>query len=425
MDPYMVAFVIMGMAFLGAAWVPRVVHGRPLSLPFLYVAFGYLLFEAPLNVYLPNPLQDTFFVEHFTEILVIISLTGAGLKLARPVRLGTWGTTWRLMFVAMPICIALTAVVGLWALGLAPAAAILLGAVLAPTDPVLASDVQAASPGRGRDGETRFALTSEAGLNDGLAFPFTYLALAAAAASGGGFAWLGEWAWYDLAFRVAVGALVGFVVGKALAMAIFRMAVGPSLARTRDGFVVLAITLLSYGAAELAHGYGFLAVFVAALTVRHAERDHDYHAEMHAFAEGLERLLTAVMLILFGGLLGQGALSDLRPATVLVAATLVLVVRPLTALPSLLGSRLSWRQRGAISFFGIRGVGSLYYLAYALNHGDFAGAETLWTVVSLTILISIVVHGGSSSFVMGRLDDEEGSEGEEVRILSEATKSDS
>ena len=412
----MVAFVIMGLAFLGAAWVPRAVHGRPLSFPFLYVALGILLFELPLGVYLTNPLQDTFFVERFAEILVIISLTGAGLKLARPVRMRTWGTAWRLIFLAMPACIAAAALLGHWVLGLAPASAILLGAVLAPTDPVLASDVQANAPGGGREGETRFALTSEAGLNDGLAFPFTYLAIAAAGATANGFGWVGEWAAYDVGYRIGVGTLAGLAIGKALALLIFRMPVGPALARTRDGFVVLSITLLSYGGAELLNGYGFLAVFVAALTVRQSERDHAYHEELHAFAESLERILTATMLILFGGLLAQGLLAGISPATVLIAFVVVLVIRPLATLPALAFSDLAWRQRGAIAFFGIRGVGSLYYLAYAFNHAEFGGAEQLWTVVSLAILISIVVHGLTASFVMRRLEGESaGREGEEAR----------
>ena len=409
MDIYMLALVIMGLAFLGAAWLPELVRGRPLSFPFLYVAFGALLFGLPLGVYLPNPLTNSFFVERFAEILVIVSLTGAGLKLARPVRWRTWAPTWRLLFVAMPLCILLAATLGWWALGLAPASAVLLGAVLAPTDPVLASDVQVGPPGDPAEGEVRFALTSEAGLNDGLAFPFTYLAISMAAAfEENGWGWLGEWAAFDLLYRVGVGAIAGVLIGALLAKVIFRFPVGPSISRSRDGFVVLAITFLAYGVTELLHGYGFLAVFLAALTIRQTERDHGFHEDLHAFAEGIERILMAIMLILFGGLLSGGLLSALSWTSVVVVIAIVFLVRPATALLSLWGADLPRGDRLAISFFGIRGVGSLYYLAYAFNHEEFRQVAPLWSIVGLAILLSIVVHGSSASRVMRRLDRKAG-----------------
>jgi NhaP-type Na+/H+ or K+/H+ antiporter len=404
MDIYMLALTIIGLAFLGAAWVPLLVYNAPLSFPFLYVAFGYLLFSLPLGLYLPNPLENSFFAERFTEILVIISLTGAGLKLRRPVGLRSWGSTWRLLLVAMPLTILLTALFGWWLIGLAPAAALLLGAVLAPTDPVLAADVQVGPPGDPKEGDARFTLTSEAGLNDGLAFPFTHLAIAAAAAGNAGLGWLVEWATFDLLYRVAVGALTGIGVGWTLSWLIFRLPTSAETHNSRDSFVVVAVTLLAYGLTELLHGYGFLGVFIAALTIRQRRREHPYQLQLHDFAAGLERLLMTLMLILFGGLIAQGLLRGLDARMILLALCLIFLVRPLTGLVSLAGVNMPLSERSAISFFGIRGIGSLYYLSFALNRQEFTSVAPLWQTVSLTLLISIVVHGASASWAMAWLD---------------------
>ena len=404
MDIYMLVLVIVGLAFLGAAWVPRLVFRAPLSFPFLYVAFGFLLFSLPIGLFLPNPLESSFFVERFTELLVIISLAGAGLKISRPVRPRNWRSTIRLLLLAMPLTIALAAFLGWWVLGLAPASALLLGAVLAPTDPVLASDVQVGPPGDDTEGETRFALTSEAGLNDGLAFPFTYLAIAALASAGAtGYGWIVDWALTYLLLEIAVGLVCGVVIGFLLSKLIFQLP-AVSGAISRDAFVVVAVTLLAYGLTELLHGYGFLAVFVAALTIRQQERTHPYNEQLHDFAAALELLLMSLMLILFGGLIAIGLLSMLDWRMVVVAVAIVFLIRPLTGLLSLVGVPMPLAERGAISFFGIRGIGSLYYLSYAVNRNDFPHTDMLWQTVSLAILLSIVVHGATASFVMERID---------------------
>jgi NhaP-type Na+/H+ or K+/H+ antiporter len=405
MDIYMLALTIIGMAFLGAAWVPLLVYRGPLSFPFLYIAFGYLLFSLPLGLYLPNPLESSFFTERFTEILVIISLTGAGLKLARPVGLRSWNATWRLLLLGMPLTIALTALLGWWALGLAPASALLLGAVLAPTDPVLASDVQVGPPGDSKPGEARFTLTSEAGLNDGLAFPFTYLAVAAAAAaSTDGSGWIGEWALRDLLFKVVIGVGVGIAIGQVLSRLVLKLPATPGRVTSRESFVVVAVPLIAYGVTELLEGYGFLGVFLAALTIRQRQRDHPYQEQLHDFAAGLERLLMTLMLILFGGLLAQGLLSGITWPMIGVALGLPFLIRPVAGLLSLAGLPLILAERSVIAFFGIRGIGSLYYLSFALNRQEFTQVEALWQTVSATLLASIVIHGASATAAMTLLD---------------------
>lgn len=411
MDIYMLVLTIIGLAFFGAAWLPLLIYKAPLSFPFLYVLFGYLLFSLPIGLYLPNPLENSFFTERFTEILVIISLAGAGLKLSRPIGWRSWITTWRMLLLAMPLTIVLTALFGWWIVGLAPASALLLGAVIAPTDPVLASDVQLGSPGDADEDsdedQSRFSLTSEAGLNDGLAFPFTHLAIAASAAAmagSSGIGWIGEWALYNLLFKVLVGAVTGVVIGLVLARFIFRFPASSGISSSRDSFVVVAVTLVAYGLTELLHGYGFLAVFLAAFTIRQQERDHPYHEQLHDFAAGLERLLMTLMLILFGGLIAQGLLVGAGFSTIVLALLIIFLIRPLTGMLSLLGLPLRESERWVISFFGIRGIGSLYYLSYAVNHQEFATLESLWQTVTVVLLLSIIVHGASAPRVMDYID---------------------
>ena len=411
MDTYIVIITLMGLAFLGAAWLPRLVDEAPLSFPILYVAAGVLLFVLPLGIYLPNPLESGVFTQHFTEAILIIALTGAGLKLARPVGWQRWSLTWRLLGIGMPLCMVATAFVGWWIVGLPPAAALLLGAVLAPTDPVLASDVQAGAPGEEEGGDVRFALTSEAGLNDGLAFPFVNLAIAVAAAEAASTAWLSNWqAWLldwfltDVLYKLAVGLVAGIGIGYLLALIFFRVASFYSARSTREAFVVLSITFLTYGITELLHGYGFLAVFIAAVVIRQNERSHSYHAELHDFSEGFERILMALMLILFGGLIGEGLLGNLTWAAAAGGLIVVFVLRPATGLLALAGSKSLRSERAVISFFGIRGIGSLFYLAYALNHHAFEEFGLLWSTVAYVVLLSIFVHGTSATLAMRHVD---------------------
>jgi len=286
--------------------------------------------------------------------------------------------------------------------GLAPAAALLVGAALAPTDPVLASDVQSGPPGEGSDTEVRFSLTSEAGLNDGLAFPFVNAAVAMGVAGAAPGNWIADWLVLDLGYRVAVGIVLGLVMGRALGWLIFRLPLPSALAKSSEGIAALTITLLSYGVTELAGGYGFLAVFIAATTIRQMELDHDYHAVLHQFSEEAERLLTAIILVLLGGAVVGGVLTNLTLAAAAAAAGLVLVARPAAGMVGLVGHEGDARERGAIAFFGIRGVGSLYYTAYGLNHGPFTPeqVELVWAFVVVVVLVSIVVHGLTATRAM-------------------------
>jgi NhaP-type Na+/H+ or K+/H+ antiporter len=397
-------FAVFGLIALGMTMLPRLLHERPLSFPVLYVAAGWALFSLPLHLPEIDPLRSTEATVRLTEVGVIVALFGVGLKIRRPMSLRAWSQTWRLLAVAMPITIGLAAGLAAWWLGFDPAAAVLFGAVLAPTDPVLASDVQQQSPGDDDEegGDVRFALTSEAGLNDALAFPFTMAAIAMVELGSAPSNWAVDWLAIDVGYRLAVGLAGGFACGWALRVIAFRAPVGNRrLAETGEGLVALAGTFLTYGLTELAEGYGFLAVFVAAQYLRAAEREHEYHAVVHDFSEQIERLVNGVVLVLFGAAIADGLLSSVTPEMVAVAGAILLVVRPLSALVALGGpSGGKW----ITAFYGIRGVGSLFYLSYALEDHDFGVPEELWAVVSLTILGSIVLHGLTAGPAMHRYD---------------------
>lgn len=405
MDVYDLGLAAAGAALLGAAVVPLLLAGRPLSFPIVYIALGALLFGVAPGVRAPDPVGDEQLAERLSELAVVVSLMGAGLKLDRRVGWRSWRVTWRLLGIAMPLTIAGVALLGWWVVGFAPATAMLLGAALAPTDPVLASDVQVGPPGDDEEDEVRFALTSEAGLNDGLAFPFTLAAIAAVTAASAG-EWATGWFLDAVVLRLGVGLALGYAAGRALGWVVFRIPSERKLAESTEGFVALAGTLLTYGVTELAHGYGFVAVFVAACVLRDHERDHQFHDVLHASAESIERLLSALLLILLGGALGGGVLGPLGWEGAVVGLAVLLVVRPLAGLVSLAGSGVPPGERVAIAFLGIRGIGSIFYVAYALEaEPAFGTGERLWAVVVFVIVASAVLHGLTSSRVMRRVDE--------------------
>ncbi|MFF5927932.1 cation:proton antiporter [Streptomyces hydrogenans] len=399
-------YLAAGIGALGAAVVPQVVFRRPLSMPMLFLAVGMLagLWAVPTV----DPVRSRLWVEHATELCVIVSLMGAGLALNRPVGRRGWAGAWRLLGIGMPLTIVATTAAAL-ILGWPLAPALLLAAVLSPTDPVLAAEVRVGEPTDDPDDEdeVRFSLTAEAGLNDGLAFPFVLAALAVAAAPAGTADWAVEWFLVDVLVRIAVGVAVGVVTGWVLGWMFFRARPRAlRLSEHMEGFVAIGATFVAYGAAELSRGYGFLAVFVTACTIRAAERDHGYHKVLHGFTEQIERLLTVFLLFLLGGYLVTHGLPSLTWHGALVAVLLLLVVRPAAGYAALLGGATGPQERLVTAVYGIRGVGSLFYLAYALGHtGLFAAyADRLWAVVSFTVFLSVFLHGATAAPVIQRLD---------------------
>lgn len=401
MDAYVVFLVVLGGAILASSVLPRVVTPLPLSLPILQVLAGVVLYLAVDGLPTPDPFAEGAVTKRLSELVVIVSLTAAGLKIDRRWGWRSWMATWRLLAFAMPLTIAATGLLGWGVLGLVPASALLLGAVIAPTDPVLAADVQVGGPNSEDESEVKVTLTAEAGLNDALAFPFTNAAIALLA----GGSWVGGWLLEDVVVKLGSGLVVGVLCGRALGWLVFRSSPKTQLARTTEGVAAVGATLLVYGLAELAHGYGFLAVFVAALVLRDHERDHEYHEVLHDATESVERLGSALLLLLVGGAIAEGGLTPAGWREAAVAAALVLLVRPLFGWLSLLGTDLHRAQRLVISAFGIRGMGSIYYLAYAGVENDFPDAERIWAIVLLTIVLSVILHGVTANKAVSKADE--------------------
>ncbi|MDJ0390942.1 cation:proton antiporter [Roseomonas sp. E05] len=386
----------LGAIILLVAWLPLVLNKLPLSLPIICVLIGIGLHSSgvlPLDL---DRLDDDHVPERLNQAVVLISLMGAGLRLDRRFGWRRWGSTWRLLGVAMPLTIlGVTLGAHLW-LGSSWAASLLLGAALSPTDPVLASDVQTGPPGQGEQGEVRFALTSEAGLNDGLAFPFVTLAVLLAQPAP--VAW-GRWLGLDLVSEMGLGVLIGWLGGRAMGWFMFH---SPrlKLSDTGDGLAAVGVTLIAYATAEILGANGFVTVFVTGASIRASEPDAEFHRAMSGFAEQVERVLVMLVLVLFGWSLGAGLLQPLTWRGVLLALALILVLRPASAWLGFLGTDLRWQPKALMAFFGIRGIGTLFYMQYAFARARFGDHDALWAVVAFTVLLSILLHGVTSTPLM-------------------------
>lgn len=411
---------MLGLAFLATALLPRFLANRPVSLPMVLLGFGIFAFSLPVGLPKIDPMSQNTLTTRITELGVLIALMGAGLKIDRPPGWRSWRSTWLLLAITMPLTVAATALLGWWAMGLPVAAAVLLGAAAAPTDPVLASEIQVGSPGEGNEAEpaedggptgneeeeVRFALTSEAGLNDGLAFPFTYAAILIASSGAALSGWFLEWASVYVAYKIIVGVVLGVIFGKIIAKTVLSIPAHDNFTRAITGISAVAAILIVYGITEGLYGYGFIAVFVAACAARNYERDHDHHHSLHIFTEQAELLLTAGIVVALGGAIADGILGALTWQAALVGLALIFIIRPLAGLIGLIrcGKRMPLRERFAIGFFGIRGIGSIYYLAYAFGEADIPQQELLWATVAFIVLVSIVIHGVTGVPAMTYLD---------------------
>lgn len=437
--------LIAGTLFMLMALAGSSLKHLPLSTAIFYLPVGMLIGPTVLGLSHFDPIKDAALIEHLTEMVVTISLFTVGLKLNVPLRDPAWRLPLRLAVGSMVLTVGAIALIG-WAwLGLPLGAAVLLGAILAPTDPVLASDVQV-SDAEDRD-RLRVALTGEGGMNDGTAFPFVMLGLGLL-----GLHPLGSWAWrwwvIDVAWAVIAGLAIGATLGTLVGRMVLWLRRHYQQAVGYDDFLALGLVALSYGAALSTTGYGFLAVFAAGLALRRVERN-DWRASKHRRAAGqrvsapvpptgelIEQALRApeppidpnhiathpdyAPAFMTHAILGSNEQIERIgevTAVVLVGAMLwavdwsliqwwfvpavFVLVRPIAVAIGLIGSRTPPLQRRLIGWFGVRGIGSLYYLAYAITHGlDGAVAKTLAAIVLSAVVASIIVHGVSVTPLM-------------------------
>lgn len=404
-DSYHLLLAVIGLAIIAARWLPRWFSTRePVAAP-LMVIFGMAVFWlVPGIPAIPDPRESPRVWELVSELTVIVALFAAGIRIDNLHDLKRWTPTLRMLGIAMPITIAAVALLGYGLVGMTVAGAILLGAVLAPTDPVLAGDVQVGPPLEGGEHPVRFTLTTEAALNDGLAFPFVYLGLIVAAQGLFVSDWIVEWLLRDVFYRIAVGAVFGWAGGWLLGNILFRIPRHSVLADTSSGVVALAGVILCYGSTELVEGYGFISVAVMGLSLRRIEARHAFHSRLHDFAESIEHALTAMLLIALGGALPV-LFASLTWQAVVVAIALIVVIRPAAGIISLAGTEMGRTDRRIVAFFGVRGIGSIYYLGYAGAHMEFINEPQLWALVGFIILLSTLIHGFSASWVMESVKD--------------------
>lgn len=402
MDSQIMLLGGFGLMILLVAWFPIFFRKLPLTLPILCVVIGFGVFLLVPGEGL-NPREYPETMRLLVELAIIVSLTGAGLSIDKPLVLREWASTIRLLAIVTPLSIAGIAAVAGFYLGLPWETALLIGAALAPTDPVLAADVRVGPPMEGPEDDVRFSLTSEAGLNDGIGFPFTLLAVGFAAHGSSFGPWTWEWLAVDVVWRGIAGLVAGWLLGKVLGNIVRRA--GERLAgRVGQGFASLGITLAAYAGAQLIHGNGFIAVFVAALVLRRSDDHPDYNFRLFDFTEQSEHLLTMVLLVLFGASLTGPVLDGLTWEIGLATVVILFIVRPLASMVGLFGNRMFRPERMMIGFFGIRGVGSFFYLVYAAGMASFGEIDTAWTLVSFVVLVSVFAFGFSSAPLMGWLD---------------------
>ncbi|HEU4450112.1 MAG TPA: cation:proton antiporter [Gaiellaceae bacterium] len=405
-DLYVLALAFLGIAVFAAIGALSNQDERAFSAAIIYLGLGLAAAVVIRTFDVPwlDPLEDAEIVQRLAELAVIVALFATGLKVDRRLSWREWGSVVRLLAVVMPLTIAAIALFGTAVMGLPLAAAIVLGAALAPTDPVLAGDVGVGPPGEEDEREPHFAITSEAGLNDGLAFPFVNLGLFLAVADRGD-GWFLEWLAADVLYAIAVGIGFGAAGGYLLAAAVLRLRDRKLLARDLDGWVAVGAVLLLYGLTELAGGYGFLAAFAGGLAFRRYERDHVLNERVHEGAEVVEKFGELAAILLLGSMVTVAGWAEAGWAGAALAPLLLLVIRPLAVLAAFVGSGLGLRERAFLGWFGVRGIGSLYYVAAALASGLLApdDAEAVFWAIAACVVASILAHGITGSPFARRL----------------------
>ncbi len=407
-DPYAIALAFAGVAVFAAIGALSHQRERAFSASLVYLVFGLAAATMIdlLDVRWIDPFEDAAVVERLAEFAVIVALFGTGLKLERALDPRTWGSVTRLLAVVMPLTIGAVTLFGTTVMGLSLGAAIILGAALAPTDPVLAGDVGVGPPGEEDEHEPNFALTAEAGLNDGLAFPFVFLGAFVVAGEGSDWTgWIGEWLLADVLYAVLAGVALGAAGGYGVAAAILHLRDRRLFIPALDGWVAVGAVLLVYGVAEIAGAYGFLAVFAAGVAFRRFEHGHEMNRRVHDGAEVVEKFCELGLILLLGSLVTLGGVGEVGAGGWLLIAVLLLVIRPVATLLAFVRSSTPPRERLFIAWFGVRGIGSLYYVAVALGMGILSPEEarTLFWTVAGCIVASVILHGVTATSLSRRL----------------------
>ncbi|RWU17207.1 sodium:proton antiporter [Pseudomonas alkylphenolica] len=431
---FIVWVAVLGAVLLLLALTSAYLRWLPVTTSVVCLGLGAALGPGGMGWLQLDLSRASGWMEHLTEVAVLFSLFVSGLKLRLPLRSCRWLVAFILAGPVMLFCIAGVSLLLHYGLGMDWGVSVLIGAILAPTDPVLASLVQV-SDAQDKD-PVRFSLSGEAGLNDGIAFPFVMLGLLLIQHNEGDEQWLGYWLLHDVLWAVPVGLLCGYWMGRGLGwLTLYLRTRHNDSTVSPNDYLSLALIALAYVLAEVIDGYGFLAVFAAGLGLRQAEVHscpqahepaehlvqpvvgHQHVAPEHAVkgdVQALEDTQVAAGIMLgdmlaFGNLveralevflvtlLGVVLIEHWDARALIVATALFLVIRPLAVFLQTLCSRLDVRQKSLLGWFGIRGIGSLYYLFYSFNHGLPGDMATTSSGFALSVVaLSIVAHGVST-----------------------------
>ena len=430
---------VLGAVLLTLALTSSYLRWMPVTTSAVCLLLGIAIGPLGADLLYLDIKDSSRWMEHLTEVAVLFSLFVSGLKLRLPLRHRTWRIAFGMAGPVMLLTILGTCLVLHYLLQLSWGVSLLVGAMLAPTDPVLAGLVQV---NNAQDYDPlRFGLSGEAGLNDGTAFPFVIFGLLFMQHGGFDGDWLGGWVLKNLLWAVPAGLLIGYWMGRGIGRVTLRMRItNADSTLSPNDYLTLALIALAYVTAEAVGGYGFLAVFAAGLGLRKAEVKSTGNADtpaehlaqpvvghleveperaLHGDVSQLQdtQIAAGVMMndmLSFGSLversmevflvtlLGIVLVSHWDWRALAVAALLFGVIRPVSVFAMPWGSLLDRRQRGLMSWFGIRGIGSIYYLFYALNHGLIGTSSAVAVNLTLSVIaLSIVVHGLSTQPMLG------------------------
>lgn len=397
---YISVMCYLGLAISLMAFLP--IYTKKIKITYIVplLILGALLYLIGTPLPWPDPLWDLKIGKIVSEVIVIISLMTAGLKIGVNYTKNDWKKPLSLLFITMPLFMGIIYIIAHYAIGINAPLALLLAAVLAPTDPVLASEIQlkehrnSANKNKG----FRYILTAEAGLNDGLAFPLVFLAIVwSKAGSFESVDWIHYFSFYVF-YKIVIGLLVGSAIGYVVSKIIYTHNINQQSTIIK-GFLALSLTFFSYGLAEIFHSYGFLSVFATGIFLRirkpqESAKTSDY--KILNYIEETEKFLVALWVIFFGGALLSGILSYTNWQGILIALLTVLIIRPLTGYLGVIHLKEPKVKKWIISFLGVKGIGSFFYLSYAIENGDFSDYKQLFGMVSYVVLFSIIIHGLTS-----------------------------
>lgn len=416
-------FLLIGGVLFAIGLTQPLMRLLPLTNAIVYLAIGIILGPTILGVIHFNPLEQSATLKLIAEIAVVLSLFTAGMKMPVPVTFPRWRGPILMAFVAMTMTVALVGAFGYFALSLPLGAAILLGGILAPTDPVLAGEVQVRRPGDRH--RLRFCLTAEAGMNDGSVMPVIMLGMGLLGLHELG-ALGAQWAIQDVLWATSAGIGLGIAAGFGVGHLVHHLRQKHGgLTPLLDDFIALGMAGLVYGVSLATGVWGFLAVFTAAVVLRQTEvrlmgaprapghlgsrstgsraagpRSPGITENSLSVHEALERLAELILIMLLGGML---FLDSWSWRAVAVALFLFLVARPLAVLVVAQATRFPFRLRSLVGWFGVRGIGSLYYIVYLIEQGlptDLA--LELLHITLVVITLSIFLHGISTKPVLAR-----------------------